>query len=94
VREDGLPDVVLTLFAEDLLKSLSPSSVPIYMREVVSAFNWAVEDKVVVENQWSLFGSPVQVRNVVRQYLTVGARCKLRRRPDPARDAGHLRSPK
>jgi hypothetical protein len=26
VREDGLPDVVLTLFAEDLLKSLSPSS--------------------------------------------------------------------
>ena len=41
VREDGLPDVVLTLFAEDLLKSLSPSSVPIYMREVVSVFNWA-----------------------------------------------------
>jgi Phage integrase family len=82
VREDGLPDVVLTLFAEDLLKSLSPSSVPIYMREVVSAFNWAVVDKVVAQNQWSLFGAPAEVRNVVRQYLTVGAKCKLRRRPD------------
>ena len=82
IREDGLPDIVLTLFAEDLLKSLSPSSVPIYMREVVSAFNWAVDDKVVMQNQCSLFGSPVEVRNVVRQYLTVGARCKLRRRPD------------
>jgi integrase len=82
VREDGLPDVVLTLFAEDLLKSLSPSSVPIYMREVVSAFNWAADDKVVAQNQWSLFGPPVEVRNVVREYLTVGAKCKLRRRPD------------
>jgi len=82
VREDGLPDVVLTLFAEDLLKSLSPSSVPVYMREVVSVFNWAGTDKVVAQNQWSLFGSPVEVRNIVREYLTVGAKCKLRRRPD------------
>ena len=82
VREDGLPDVVLTLFAEGLLKSLSPSSVPIYMREVLSAFNWAVDDKVVAQNRWSLFGSPVEVRNIVREYLTVGAKCKLRRRPD------------
>ena len=82
VRDDGLPDVVLTLFAEDLLKSLSPSSVPIYMREVVAAFNWAVDDKVVIQNQWSLLGSPVEVRNIVREYLTMGAKCKLRRRPD------------
>ena len=82
VREDGLPDVVLTLFAEDLLKSLSPSSVPIYMREVVSVFNWAGTDKIVAQNQWSLFGSPVEVRNLVHEYLTVGAKCKLRRRPD------------
>ncbi|HEV2382195.1 MAG TPA: hypothetical protein VG206_20695 [Terriglobia bacterium] len=82
VREDGLPDVVLTLFAADLLKSLSPSSVPIYMREVVSAFNWALDDKVVVEKRWSLFGSPLEVRNAVRQYLTVGAKCKMRKRPD------------
>lgn len=85
VREDGLPDVVLTLFAEELLKSLSPSSVPIYMREVLSAFNWAVTDKLVAQNQWSLFGSPAEVRNVVREYLTVGATCKLRRRPDRLR---------
>lgn len=82
VREDGLPDVVLTLFAEDLLKSLSPSSVPIYLRELIAAFNWAAEDKMVAQNQWTLFGSPVEVRNIVREYLTVGAKCKLRRRPD------------
>lgn len=82
VREDGLPDVDLTLFAEDLLKSLSPSSVPIYMREALSAFNWAAQDQVVTKNQWTLFGSPVEVRNIVREYLVVGARCKLRRRQD------------
>ena len=29
VRDDGLPDVRLTRFAVELLKSLSPSSVPI-----------------------------------------------------------------
>jgi hypothetical protein len=44
VRPDGLPDVPLTLFANDLLRSLSPSSVPIYMREVLAAFDWAQSD--------------------------------------------------
>jgi integrase len=82
VREDGLPDVVLTLFAEDLLKSLSPASVPIYIRELIAAFNWAASDNMVARNQWTWFGSPVVVRNMVREYLTVSAKCKLRRRPD------------
>ena len=82
VREDGLPDVALTLFAEELLKSLSPSSVPIYMREALSGFNWVAADDVVIRNRWSLFGPPVEVRNAVREYLTVGAKCKLQARQD------------
>ena len=82
VREDGLPDVELTVFADELQRSLSPSSVPIYMREILSAFNWALTDKVVVSNGWSLLGPPAEVRNVVREYLTVGANCKLQNRAD------------
>src|SRR5215472_9561776 len=82
VHADGLPDVSLTLFADDLRKSLSPSSVPIYMREILSAFNWALTDKVVVSNGWRLLGPPLEVRNVVREYLTVGAKCKLQNRAD------------
>jgi hypothetical protein len=47
VLADGLPDVPLTLFANDLLKSLSPASVPIYMRELLAAFDWAQSDEIV-----------------------------------------------
>lgn len=75
VLADGLPDVPLTLFANDLLKSLSPASVPIYMREVLAAFDWAQSDEIVSRNRWSLFGSPAEVRNVLREYLTVAAKC-------------------
>ena len=82
VRTDGLPDVPLTLFASDLLKSLSPSSVPIYMREVLAAFEWAQSDEIVLRNHWSLFGPPAEVRNVLREYLTVAAKCKLTTRAD------------
>jgi site-specific recombinase XerD len=82
VRADGLPDVPLTLFASDLLKSLSPSSVPIYMREVLAAFEWAQSDAIVLRNHWSLFGQPAEVRNVLREYLTVAAKCKLTTRAD------------
>ena len=82
VRADGLPDVPLTLFASDLLKSLSPSSVPIYMREVLAAFEWAQSDDIVLRNHWSLFGPPAEVRNVLREYLTVAAKCKLTTRAD------------
>jgi hypothetical protein len=35
-QDDGLPDVTLSLFASDLMQSLSPASVPIYMREMVA----------------------------------------------------------
>ena len=82
VRADGLPDVPLTLFANDLLKSLSPSSVPIYMREVLAAFIWAQSDDIVIRNRWSLFGPPLEVRNVLREYLIVAAKCKLTTRAD------------
>ena len=59
----------LTLFASDLLKSLSPSSVPIYMREVLAAFEWAQSDDIVLRNRWSILVPPAEVRNVVREYL-------------------------
>jgi site-specific recombinase XerD len=84
VRADGLPDVELTLFADDQMKALSPSSVPVYLREILSFMNWSACDPIVTGNRWSLFGPPAEVRNVIRQYLTVAARCKVVVRPDMA----------
>jgi len=82
VRDDGLPDVRLTLFAVELLKSVSPSSVPIYMRELIACFDWAESDAILLRNRWTLLGPPTEVRNVLREYLTVAAKCKLTSRPD------------
>lgn len=84
VRADGLPDVELTLFGDDQMKALSPSSVPVYLREILSFVNWSECDPIVTGNRWSLYGPPVEVRNVIRQYLTVAARCKVVVRPDMA----------
>ncbi len=72
VRSDGLPDVSLTLFANDLLKSLSPSSVPIYMREVLAAVDWAQSDAIVLRNGWSILGPPAEVRNIASSAESVG----------------------
>ena len=58
VRADGLPDVELTLFADDQMKALSPSSVPVYLREILSLINWSASDPIVTGNHWSLFGPP------------------------------------
>jgi hypothetical protein len=41
VCPDGLPDVELTLFADDQMEALSPSSVPVYLREILSLINWS-----------------------------------------------------
>lgn len=82
VRADGLPDVLLSVFANELPKSLSPSSVPIYMREVLAMFSWAQSDPIVLRNCWQLLGPPAEVRNVVREYLAVAAKCKLTTRAD------------
>jgi hypothetical protein len=84
VRADGLPDVELTLFADSQMKALSPSSVPVYLREILAFINWSACDPIVGGNRWSLFGLPNEVRNVIRQYLTVGARCSVVVRPDMA----------
>lgn len=82
IQPQGLPDVHLTLFANDLLLSLSESSVPIYMREILAMVNWMACDTIVTANGWRLLGSPSEVRSVIRHYLTVIAKCKVMSRPD------------
>jgi integrase len=82
VRDDGLPDIMLSLFASELMKSLSPGSVPIYMREVLALFNWALSDSTVQRHQWKMLGPVVEVRNIIHEYLTVAAKCKLTYRAD------------
>jgi site-specific recombinase XerD len=52
------------------------------MREVLAAFEWAQSDEIVLRNHWSLLGPPAEVRNVLREYLTVAAKCKLTTRAD------------
>jgi hypothetical protein len=52
---DGLPEIGLTLFANDLIKSLSESSAPIYIREILALANWALVDATVVKQGWHLF---------------------------------------
>jgi hypothetical protein len=89
VRPDGLPDVPLTLFANEQLKSLAPSSVPLYVREILVLLNWARTDPVVNKEGWKLTGPPAAVRNLIREYLCVGAKCKLTTRPDNQRVAEH-----
>ena len=83
-RPDGLPDIGLTLFANDLVKSLSESSVPIYIREILALATWALVDATVVKQGWHLFGPPQEVRNLLREYLTVATQCKLANRADLA----------
>src|SRR5271157_3147450 len=82
VRDDGLPDITLSLFASELMKSLSPGSVPVYMREVLALFNWALSDSTVQRHQWKMLGPVVEARNIIREYLTVAAKCKLTYRAD------------
>ncbi len=79
---DGLPEIALTLFAHDLEKSLSESSVPLYIREIISIANWASTDRVASAQGWTIFGKPQDVRALVREYLTMGAHCKVSVRAD------------
>jgi hypothetical protein len=82
VDQGGLPNIALTLFAHDLHKSLSDSSVPLYLREIISLTNWANTDQVASAHGWTIFGKPQDVRALVREYLTVGAHCKVTVRAD------------
>jgi hypothetical protein len=71
----------LTLFANELRHSLSQASIRVYVREILSLANWISTDAVSRRNQWTLLASPEQVRHLVQEYLTVGARCKVSVRP-------------
>ena len=72
----------MTLFAHDLEKSLSASSVPLYIREIIAIANWAITDRVASAHGWTIFGKPHDVRSLVREYLTTGAHCKVTVRAD------------
>jgi integrase len=82
VDADGLPEIALTLFAQDQLRSLSESSIPIYFREILLFANWATIDRIAVTQRWNIFGSPHEVRALLREYLMVGAHCKVTVRAD------------
>src|SRR5712691_3382127 len=82
VRNDGLPEVALTVFGNERLSMLSEGSVRAYLREVLLFANWAGRDCVTRGHQWRMFGDPREVRNLVREYLTVAGECKITQRPD------------
>lgn len=82
VRADGLPDEPLTAFVEEQRHCLAEGSVSLYARELLAFLNWSESDPIAVRNGWTALGRNVQVRQLVRQYLTVAARCKILVRPD------------
>ena len=82
VRENGLPDVALTVFANELRRTLSDGSVRGYVRETVAFVNWCASDPVTQTRGWHWQAEPPQVRHAVRQYLTVAAECRITVRPD------------
>jgi integrase len=82
VREDGLPDEPLTAFIEEQQHSLAVGSVSLYARELLAFLNWSQSDPIAMRNGWTAMGSSVQVRQLVRQYLSVAASCKITVRPD------------
>lgn len=82
VQENGLPDIALTVFANDLRRILSDGSVRGYVRETLAFVNWCASDPVVQSRRWHWQAEPAQVRHAVRQYLTVGAECRITVRPD------------
>ncbi len=82
VRPDGLPDIPLTLFVNELKNWLADSSIAIYAREILRFFTWASVDRTCLENGWSALGSAETVRSLIHRYLVVEARCQATRRPD------------
>lgn len=82
VGENGLPDVALTVFANDRRRILSDSSVRGYVRETLAFVNWCASDPVTRARHWHWHAEPPQVRQAVRHYLTVAAECRITVRPD------------
>jgi hypothetical protein len=82
VRSDGIPEIPLTVFADELRRMLSPGSAYAYVREVVVFANWALYDLVATAQGWRIYGEPREVRNLVQEYLTKVGECRVTRRPD------------
>jgi hypothetical protein len=82
VRENGLADIALTVFANDLRRILSEGSVRGYLRETLAFVNWCACDPVTQARGWYWQAEPTQVRHAIRQYLTVAAECRITIRPD------------
>jgi integrase len=82
VRNDGLPDEPLTAFIDEQRHCLAEGSVSLYARELLAFLNWSESDPIAIRNGWTALGPSIQVRQLVRQYLTVAASCKIVVRPD------------
>jgi len=82
VQENGLPDLGLTVFANELRRILSDGSVRGYLRETLAFVNWCATDPVTRTRQWAWDAEPSLVRQALRQYLTVAAECRVTVRPD------------
>jgi hypothetical protein len=82
VQDNGLPDEPLTSFVEEQRQCLAEGSVVLYARELLAFLNWSQSDPIAVRNGWTSSGSNREIRQLVRQYLTVAANCKISLRPD------------
>jgi hypothetical protein len=82
VQSGGLPDEPLTVFIEEQRHCLAEGSVSLYARELLAFLNWSRSDPIAARNGWTALGSTLEVRQLVRQYLTVAASCKVAMRPD------------
>lgn len=82
VRADGLPEVPLTVFGNELLSILSEGSVRTYLREILAFATWAGSDSVSRRYGWLMYGEPREVRNLIREYLTTVGECRVTPRPD------------
>ena len=82
MQPNGLPDIPLTIFVNEQKNWLADSSIVVYVREVLMFFTWASADRISIQNDWSPLGPPLAVRNLIRQYLSVEAKCQLTVRPD------------
>ena len=82
VRSDGLPEIALTTFANEMLTMLSEGTAHAYLREVLAFANWCGSDEVARKHGWRLYGDPREVRNLLREYMAVVGQCKVSQRPD------------
>jgi hypothetical protein len=82
VRRDGVPEMPMTVFANELRRELAAGSAYNYVREVVQFANWAMRDHVAATQGWSLYGEPREIRNLLQEYLSNVGQCRVTRRPD------------